>query len=87
MDYEKIEKACENHLEHRMSPWPRVSFAERPSESASESPEMHLRPWVRHGRQASDVAQIGLAKNTKCRLERNSQFGTVVEKPAMQNGE
>jgi hypothetical protein len=43
VEYEEIEKACENRLEHRMSCWPRVSFVERLYESASESPEMHLR--------------------------------------------
>jgi hypothetical protein len=44
VEYEEIEKACENRLGHRMSCWPRVSSVERPSESASESPEMHFAP-------------------------------------------
>lgn len=53
----KDRKACENHLEHRMSCRPRVSFVERPSESASESPEMHLRR-----RFAMDAKQTTLLK-------------------------
>jgi len=44
VEYEEIEKASENRLGHRMSCWPRVSSVERPSESASESPEMHFAP-------------------------------------------
>lgn len=53
----KDRKACENHLEHRVGCRPRVSFVERPSESASESPEMHLRR-----RFAIDAKQATLLK-------------------------
>lgn len=51
-----------NHLEHGMSCWPRVSSVERPSESASESPEMHLRRKSAMDAKQETLLKLGLRR-------------------------